>query len=245
MYEPLPDLAYFRLLVGDPRAIPLLEAAASIGVIAYPALDLQETLSTFDGLASQVGEHCSGASTDMIRLQRLGRFFYGKLGFAGNINDYYDPDNSFVHRVLETRRGIPITLAVLFTELARHVGLDAVGVPFPGHFLIKVRLHDGVAVIDPFTGQSLDHEELLRRASAQHAGKPSARQAVAGALRAAEALLKASSNRRKRRGPNCGKLCRRKRASSSAGEIAGDGESMAIILDRGGSNILRTIKSPA
>ena len=169
MYEPLPDLAYFRLLVGDPRAIPLLEAAASIGVIAYPALDLQETLSTFDGLASQVAEHCSGASTDMIRLQRLGRFFYGKLGFAGNINDYYDPDNSFVHRVLETRRGIPITLAVLFTELARHVGLDAVGVPFPGHFLIKVRLHDGVAVIDPFTGQSLDHEELLRRASA-HGG---------------------------------------------------------------------------
>ena len=105
----------------------------------------------------------------MARLQRVSRFFYGKLGFAGNVNNYYDPDNSFVHRVLETRRGIPITLALLFGELARNVGLDAAGVAFPGHFLVKVRLHDGVVVIDPFTGQSLDHDELQRRASA-HGG---------------------------------------------------------------------------
>ncbi|MBP8308729.1 MAG: transglutaminase family protein [Burkholderiaceae bacterium] len=169
MFEPLPDLAYFRLLVGDSQAIPLLEAAASIGVVAYPALDLQGTLSTFDGLAGQVADSCRGASTEMARLQRVSRFFYGKLGFAGNVNNYYDPDNSFVHRVLETRRGIPITLALLFGELARHVGLDAAGVAFPGHFLVKVRLHDGVVVIDPFTGQSLDHDELQRRASA-HGG---------------------------------------------------------------------------
>ena len=169
MFEPLPDLAYFRLLVGDPRAIPLLESAASIGVIAYPSLDLQGTLSGFDGLAGQVAEHCRGASTEMARLQRVSRFFYGKLGFAGNVNDYYDPDNSFVHRVLETRRGIPITLALLFGELARHVGLDAAGVAFPGHFLVKVRLHDGVVVIDPFTGHSLDQDELQRRAAA-HGG---------------------------------------------------------------------------
>jgi len=169
MFEPLPDLAYFRLLVGDSRAIPLLEAATSIGVIAYPSLDLQGTLSSFDGLAGQVAEHCRGASTEMARLQRVSRFFFGKLGFAGNVNHYYDPDNSFVHRVLETRRGIPITLALLFGELARHVGLDAAGVAFPGHFLVKVRLHEGVVVIDPFTGHSLDHDELHRRASA-HGG---------------------------------------------------------------------------
>ena len=170
MFEPLPDLAYFRLLVGDARAIPLLEAAASIGVLAYPSLDLQGTLSAFDGLARQVADNCRGASTEITRLRRVNRYFYGKLGFAGNVNNYYDPDNSFVHRVLETRRGIPITLALLFGELARHVGLDAAGVAFPGHFLVKVRLQDGVVVIDPFTGQSLDHDELQRRASAHDGG---------------------------------------------------------------------------
>jgi hypothetical protein len=74
MFEPLPDLAYFRLLVGDSRAIPLLEAAASIGVIAYPSLDLQGTLSSFDDLAGQVADHCRGASTEMARLQRVSRF---------------------------------------------------------------------------------------------------------------------------------------------------------------------------
>ena len=67
MFEPLPDLAYFRLLVGDSQAIPLLEAAASIGVVAYPALDLQGTLSTFDGLAGQVADSCRGASTEALR----------------------------------------------------------------------------------------------------------------------------------------------------------------------------------
>lgn len=165
VFQPIPELAYFRLLVADSQAIPLLEAATSIGVDAYPSLDLQETLSTFDGLAQQLAESCRGASTETARLQRVGRFFYGKLGFAGNVNNYYDPDNSYVHRVLATRRGIPITLALLFTELGRHVGLDIDGIAFPGHFLVKVNLHDGIVVIDPFSGRSLDIDELQHRAA--------------------------------------------------------------------------------
>jgi regulator of sirC expression with transglutaminase-like and TPR domain len=71
---------------------------------------------------------------------------------------------------METRRGIPITLAVLFSELAHHVGLDVEGVAFPGHFLLRANLSEGVAVIDPFTGASLGREDLDRRAAAHGAG---------------------------------------------------------------------------
>lgn len=165
MYQPIPALDYFRLLTGDAASIPLFEAAASIALDAYPALDLQETMAAFDRLAGQLADDCRGASTETARLQRTLQFFYAKQGFAGNVHAYHDPENSYLHRVIATRRGIPITLAVLFAELARHVGLEAEGVAFPGHFLLRVDLHEGMVVIDPFTGSSLDRDELERRAA--------------------------------------------------------------------------------
>ena len=96
----------------------------------------------------------------MQRLRLLNRFFFQELGFAGNVNDYYDPRNSYVHAVLETRRGIPITLALLYVELATQIGLDAQGVSFPGHFLVTLRMPQGDVVIDPFTGQSMSRDAL-------------------------------------------------------------------------------------
>jgi regulator of sirC expression with transglutaminase-like and TPR domain len=85
------------------------------------------------------------------------------MGFAGNVNDYYDPNNSYLSEVLRRRRGIPITLAVVFVEMVKTVGLDACGVSFPGHFLAKVNLHEGPVVIDPFSGRSLTQEDILER----------------------------------------------------------------------------------
>jgi len=166
MFEPISTLHYFRILTSDPNSIPLLEAAASIAVDAYPNLDVQATLSEVDGLSSQLAQRCQGKLTEHERLQRTLRFFYGEMGFAGNAEHYYDRDNSYLHRVLQTRRGIPITLAVLLIELARGVGLQLEGVSFPGHFLVKATLQDGLVVIDPFTGESLDRTELNTRAAA-------------------------------------------------------------------------------
>lgn len=170
MYEPTTPLGYFRMLVGDADSVPLFEAAASIAVDAYPSLDLQSSLAAFDRLARELADDCRGAATETARLQRLLRFFFARKGFGGNLEDYYDPDNSYLHRVLETRRGIPISLAVLLVELGRHVGLDVEGVSFPGHFLVRVNLHEGIVIVDPFTGSSLDVDELSRRA-APHGGE--------------------------------------------------------------------------
>ena len=97
------------------------------------------------------------------RLRMLNQLFFHDLKFGGNLNDYYDPDNSYLNAVLRTRRGIPITLAVIWLELAQGLGLHARGVAFPGHFMVKVTLPKGQVIIDPFTGQSLSREELSER----------------------------------------------------------------------------------
>jgi len=165
MFRALPDIEYFRLLIADPQAIPLFEAAASIAIDQHPGFDLQEALSRFDRLAARLASACAGLPTETERLRRLLHFYRVEQGFAGNLVDYYHPDNSYIHRVLETRRGIPISLAVILIELARHVGLDAHGVSFPGHFLVRVDLFDGMVVIDPFAGSSLDLEEIEQRAN--------------------------------------------------------------------------------
>jgi regulator of sirC expression with transglutaminase-like and TPR domain len=99
----------------------------------------------------------------MHKLHILNQFFFQDLKFAGNVNDYYDPDNSYVSVILHSRRGIPISLAVLWLELAQGLGLSARGIGFPGHFMVKVNLPNGQVVIDPFSGESLSREELSER----------------------------------------------------------------------------------
>ncbi len=153
-------LDYFAALVAEDASLSLVEAAAAIGQDAFPQLDTQAVLAEIDALAHRLKRRIPADAVPVQRLRWLNRFFFQELGFAGNVNDYYDPDNSYLHRVLATRRGIPITLAVLYMELATQVGLTARGVSFPGHFLIKLKMPQGEVVIDPFTGHSLSREEL-------------------------------------------------------------------------------------
>ncbi|WOP14223.1 transglutaminase-like domain-containing protein [Ottowia sp. SB7-C50] len=156
-------LAYFASLVQRDEGLPLLEAAATLGQDDYPDLDVQQVMHDIDQLADRLRRRVAADADPMERLRALGQFFFGDLGFAGNVNDYYNPDNSLIHVVLHTRRGIPISLAVLWLELAQGLGLRAEGVGFPGHFLVQVKLAEGRVVIDPFTGQSLDRAELRDR----------------------------------------------------------------------------------
>jgi len=163
-FETPTALEYFGTLVADDASLSLVEAAASIAHDEFPQLDTQAVLAEIDALADRLKRRFPVDAVPVQRLRWLNRFFFQELGFAGNVNDYYDPRNSYLHQVLETRRGIPITLAILYTELATQIGLTARGVSFPGHFLVKLRMHTGQqhgeVVIDPFTGQSLSREEL-------------------------------------------------------------------------------------
>lgn len=156
-------LAYFALLVQDDAHFPLLEAAASLAQDEYPDADMQLLLGDVDQLAARLSRRVSSDASPLQRLQVLNRFFYSDLGFQGNANHFHDPDNSFLHVVLRTRRGIPVSLAVLWLELAHSIRLKACGVGFPGHFLVKITLPQGQVVVDPMTGQSLSREELVER----------------------------------------------------------------------------------
>jgi len=120
-------------------------------------------LGEVDGLLERIRRRLPADAGPLQRLRILNQFFFKDLGFGGNLNNYYDPDNSFVHALLHTRRGIPISLALLWMELAQSLGLAVSGVGFPGHFMVKVNLPMGQAVIDPMNGQSLSREELSER----------------------------------------------------------------------------------
>lgn len=156
-------LEYFTSLVQSDEHFPLLEAAVCLAQDEYPDLDVQQVLGDVDQLLARLRRRLPTDASALQRLRALNQFFFRDLNFGGNLNDYYDPDNSYVNAVLKTRRGIPITLAVLWLELAAGLGLNARGVAFPGHFMVKVNLPKGQVVIDPFTGQSLSREELSER----------------------------------------------------------------------------------
>jgi regulator of sirC expression with transglutaminase-like and TPR domain len=165
-------LQYFSSLVESDEHFPLLEAAISLAQDEYPDLDVQQVLGDVDQLLARLKRRLPADAPALQRLRALNQFFFHDLNFGGNVNDYYDPDNSYLNAVLRTRRGIPITLAVLWLELALGLGLNARGVAFPGHFMVKVNLPKGQVVIDPFSGQSLSREELSERLEPfrQHGG---------------------------------------------------------------------------
>jgi regulator of sirC expression with transglutaminase-like and TPR domain len=170
-------LEYFSTLVQSDAHFPLLEAAISLGQDDYPELDVQQVLGEIDQLQARLQRRIAADATPLHKLRMLSQYFFRDLKFAGNVNNYYDPDNSYVSQVLHSRRGIPISLAVLWLELAQGLGLTAHGVSFPGHFMLKVKLPLGQVVIDPMNGQSLSMEDLLSRLEpyqgrASHPGWP-------------------------------------------------------------------------
>ena len=156
-------LEYFSSLVYSDEHFPLLEAAISIAQDEYPELDVQQVLDEVDQMLARLKRRIPADAAPLHRLRSLNQYFFRDLSFGGNINDYGDPDNSHLNVVLRTRRGIQISLAVLWVELAQGLGLHARGVCFPGHFMAKVNLPKGQVVIDPFTGQSLSREDLAER----------------------------------------------------------------------------------
>jgi regulator of sirC expression with transglutaminase-like and TPR domain len=137
-----PTLAFAELLARPEAEIDLDRAALLIAAHARNELDVDAQLDAIDGLAAG----CEGPELAAV----LSHLFV-RLGFRGNPEDYYDPCNSYLDRVIATRRGIPITLSVLTISVARRHGIELVGVGMPGHFLVR-SVSDPSLFVDPFTG---------------------------------------------------------------------------------------------
>jgi len=186
----------FRALVERSEdSLDVAEAALWIAAEARPELDVPHYLARLDEFAELARPVVEGASDDPGRVAGLNDVVFGGLGFRGNQEDYYDVRNSFLDQVIERRCGIPITLCVVYTEIARRLDLRAVGIGFPGHFLASVAGSgddDGI-VVDAFAGSVVTREvcgERLRAAVGSDAQ-------LAQALRASrpkEILLRMLSN---------------------------------------------------
>jgi regulator of sirC expression with transglutaminase-like and TPR domain len=162
-FSPPSPIDYFASLVQSDGNFALFEAAVCLGQDEYPDLDVQSVLSEVDQLLARVRRRIPADAMPLQKLRIFNEFFYGDLKFGGNVNDFFDPDNSFINMLLHTRRGIPISLAVLWLELAQGLGLSVRGVGFPGHFMVKANFTIGQVVIDPVDGRSLSREELEER----------------------------------------------------------------------------------
>lgn len=156
-------LEYFASLVHSDADFPLLEAAISLAQDEYPELSVQQVLGDVDQLLARLKRRIPADAGSLQRLRVLNQFIYRDLNFGGNFNNFMDPDNSYVHVVLRTRMAIPISLAVIWLELAQSIGLKVRGISFPGHFMVKINLTEGQVIIDPLTGKSLSREELSER----------------------------------------------------------------------------------
>jgi regulator of sirC expression with transglutaminase-like and TPR domain len=161
---------FAALLERDP--VPLDEAALAIAEEEYPRMDREEYLVRLDALAERVRAKAPPGRAATL-LQAVRKVLFEEEGYRGNEADYGDPRNSFLNEVLDRRLGLPITLCVLYMEVARRAGLELVGVGFPGHFLAKYVSPGGAEVfVDAYHGgEMLSAEECVARYRARTGGR--------------------------------------------------------------------------
>lgn len=139
----------FSQVVQKPQEdIQLDRAALYLAGEEYPEIDVPSHLAELDAFAAQVSLRVGYETAPADLARAIAGYLFDELGFHGNASGYYSPDNSFLNRVLETRTGIPITLSLLFLEVARRLGLNCSGVGLPGHFIVG--LDDSEEYLDPF-----------------------------------------------------------------------------------------------
>jgi regulator of sirC expression with transglutaminase-like and TPR domain len=157
---PTQQLDYFTSLAAEDEHLPLTEAAVAVAQHAYPDLDVQGVLDRIDQWGNKLKQRITPDTPPIQRLQILKHFFYNELGFGPNHNDFYAPENSYLHQIIENRRGIPISLAILMMELGQQIGLNIRGVSFPNHFMMRISLQQGEIIMDPLNGDSLSKNQL-------------------------------------------------------------------------------------
>jgi regulator of sirC expression with transglutaminase-like and TPR domain len=155
--------AFAAVVRKDDLHIELARACLMIAQDAYPGLDVERYMGEIESLALRLRARLKDTGGVEERVIGLNEFLYGELGYWGNTDDYYDPRNSYLNEVMDRKTGIPITLAILYMEIGRRIGLPLEGVSFPGHFLVRLRLRGGTLILDPFSGGAPQSEPELRQ----------------------------------------------------------------------------------
>ena len=157
----------FRALAQLPEApTGLAEGALVLAAEAHSGVDIEAALRTLDELVFRIRPQVENAASPVRAVAALNHCLFEVEGFRGYQDQYDDLRNSFLDQVLVRRRGLPITLSILYVEIARQLGLEAYGIGFPGHFLAKVvgtGDATGEIIVDPFFGRVLSLEDCMER----------------------------------------------------------------------------------
>ena len=159
------DLAQFCKTCGS--HFDLEVASWLVAKTRYPEFDKAAYRTRIDEMAQELRKRLTGRETPRSTIEVCNHYLFRTLGFRGNRQDYYDPDNSYLNRVLDRRLGIPISLSVLYLLLARRLHLPLIGINMPAHFLLKWQSATACFFFDPFhEGELLDEadcQELCKR----------------------------------------------------------------------------------
>jgi len=166
----------FHALAAIPESqIGLAEGALVVASEVREEVDIERSLEALAEVAERVRPLVDAAHTPSAAVDRLNHALFELEGFRGNQEQYDDPRNSYLDLVLERRRGLPITLSIVYVEIARRLGYEAYGIGFPGHFLAKIvgvsDVPEREIIVDPFFGRSLsvdDCADRVRAAAGDH-----------------------------------------------------------------------------
>jgi regulator of sirC expression with transglutaminase-like and TPR domain len=150
---------FAALVAGDEATLDLARAALLIAAEEYPQIAPETYLRRLDLLAERVKDRLSEESAPPVVLQEVSRVLFEEEGFRGNAEAYYDPRNSFLNDVLDRRLGIPLTLSIVYLEVAWRLGLPVEGVNFPNHFLVRYRGEALSLLVDPFQQGEIRFED--------------------------------------------------------------------------------------
>ena len=127
-------------------------------IIEYPDLEIEDYIKRISKIGYSLKESISDVKNPTYLISMLNEHLFKNLGFSGDDDDYYNPKNNFLNDVIDKKTGLPITLSILYCEIAKFIGLDLRIVGFPGHVLVK---YNEEMILDPFyDGRVLDIEDL-------------------------------------------------------------------------------------
>jgi len=141
-----------EILAEESPRIRMDRAALDLASIHFPDLEPEPFLVRLNDLASSLGDRLRNFNDGRDFVEKASSYLFGELGFPGNETDFFDPLNSCLNQVLERRTGIPITLAVMYMEIARRLHMPVFGIGLPRHFVLEFDDGNFSTYIDPFHG---------------------------------------------------------------------------------------------
>jgi len=153
-----PFVAEWISFVANPNFNLVEKCLKFAQILEYPDLDIEKYIQKINQMGRTLKESTSDVKNPTYLISILNEFLFDNLGFVGDIDDYYNPKNNFLNEVLDKKSGLPLTMSILYIELAKFIGLDLKIIGFPSHVLVKYKEE---MILDPYhDGRLLDIDDL-------------------------------------------------------------------------------------